>query len=387
MTVTNVNVVNILNQDGGTPMIERYLEKTLLERPFRQGVLCNPAYFTQRGIPVMNGEFMRLTQKKGVRRPSHMASPGSAGSDPLSGASLQTNQMLVPMEWIAEYLEIATVSQKMSWIDLKAWAQEDLPTALRLRCHELAQNALAYGRMTPGVYAANGTLSTAFDASVQATVTLYGTSFTFKSAPKVYAGGADTFTDMVTAGSLTRLTELHKVATRLGMSGAEKINGFYPCILSQSMMDDMLFDEELNPVIRDSISGGSKPMIKGLEDQWLGRHGQLAFIRDDWALTEAATTENVRAEWGEVHSAFIIGKGALGTLDLGGTNALDAPKFKIQDITKVGHSVSMGYLVPHQVATINSNLAAVYKACVSTTKPNNYSATNKQLPFGGESIG
>lgn len=388
MPTDNTNVINILNQDLGKAMIERYLDKVLLERPIRDGVLCNKAYSTQRGIPQMGGEFIKLTQKKGVRRPSTMLSPGGGGSDPLSGAKLGTNQMLVPMEWIHEFLEIATVSQKMSWLDLKTWAKEDLPDALKLRCHELAQNALLVGHMAPGQYAADGSESVAFDQAAEATVSIYDTAFTFKSAPTVYAGGTADF-DSFAGTERTSLSELHAIATRLGMSGAKKINGKYVCVLSRSMMDDLLFDPNLNVVIRDSITGGSKPMIKGLEDQWLGSHGQLAFVRDDWCFTETSGigNENKRAEWGDVHSAFILGAGALGTLALGGEDATQNPKFKIQDVTKVGHSTSMGYLVPHQVATINPNFAAVYKSPVSTSLPNNHSGTNKQLPFGGETIG
>jgi hypothetical protein len=112
------------------------------------------------------------------------------------------------------------------------------------------------------------------------------------------------------------------------------------------------------------------------------------FIEDDLPFTEdSGGDEHVRSEWGDVHGCVVFGGGAWGKLSLGSQNVANMPTPKIQDISKIGHSVSMGYLVPGQIAVINSNWCATYKAMVSTTKPNNYKVGNEQLPFGGETLG
>jgi len=146
--------------------------------------------------------------------------PGGAGSDPLSPATTGVNDLDVPLEWLQDYIEIAKVTEETSWLDFKNILKEGMSESLALRYHELVQNAMVVGRYQPGQYDAAGDVATAFDTTVEATVTIYGNSFTFKSRPKIYAGGAATFDDMVTAASRTRYTDLDAIAQGLALSGA-----------------------------------------------------------------------------------------------------------------------------------------------------------------------
>ena len=387
MATDNQNLLNILNQDDLARMVEKYMRKQLLERPQREGILAKSAYGMSLGIPTRSGQYMRLTQTKGLRRPQKMLSPGGAGSDPLSPAKTGINDLDVPLEWMHEYVEIAAVTGETSWLDFKNILKGGMSESLHLRVHELVQNAMFVGRYKPGQYAADGSVSEAFDTTVEKTVTLYGNSFTFKEAPKYYAGMADTHLIMTDAGTKASFGDLFAIATKLKISGAPRINGKYVCALSQSMMDDMLTDPDLDPRIAAAITASSTKARKGFEEGWLGEWGQLMFVEDDTPFTEEAGAENVRAEWGSVHGAMVFGAGAWGTLKLGSKGGASMPTPKIQDVTKTGHSVSMGYLVPGQAAVVNPNWCACYKAVVSSALPNNYSATNKQLPFGGESLG
>ena len=389
MAADNQNLLNILNQDSAARMVEKYMRKQLLERPMREGVLAKSAYGMSLGIPTRSGQYMRLTQTKGLRRPQTMLSPGGGGSDPLSPAKTGINDLDVPLEWIHEYTEIAKVASETSWLDFKNILKGGMSESLHLRVHELTQNAMFVGRYQPGQYAADGSIATAFDTTVEKTVTLYGNSFTFKQAPKYYAGLAADFAALVAAGTRTRYSDLDAIATRLKISGAPRINGKYVCVLSQSMMNDMLTDPDLDPRIAAAITASSAKARKGMEDGWLGEWGQLMFMEDDYPYTvETSGVETTRAEWGDVHGAMIFGAGAWGKLKLGSQDVATMPNPKIQDITKTGYSLSIGYLVPGQVAVINPNWCATYKAVVSTSKPNNYNAVdNKQLAFGGETLG
>lgn len=388
MPADNVNLLNILNQDSAKPMVEKYMRKQLLQRPEREGVLAKSAYGMSLGIPTREGQYMRLTQTKGLRRPQKMLSPGGAGSDPASPAKTGVNDVDVPLEWIHEYTEISSVTGQTSWLDFKNILNGGMKDSLCLRTHELTQNALFVGRYQPGQYDAAGDVATAFDTTVEATVTIYGNSFTFKSAPKYYAGLAADYATFVAAGTKTKYSDLDAIATRLKLSGAPRIHGKYVCVLSQSMMNDMLTDPDLDNRIALALTASSTKARKGMEDGWLGEYGQLMFVEDDLPYTVDSTgAETIRGEWADVHGAMIFGANCWGKLKLGSKDMATMPTPKIQDVTKVGHSVSMGYLVPGQVAVVNPNWCATYKAFVTSALPNNHGVGNEQSAFGGETLG
>jgi len=373
------NLSTILDSDGGRLAVREYLDEVFLERKEEQGVLANTAYAMPKAIPDHKGQYIEMTRKDHLRRPQNMPSPGGSGSDPLSGAVLGGEKVKVPLEFIHEFLKIGTVANMTSWIDLEEWAEHDLPEALRKRRHEKMQNALVVGRMKPGVYDANGDLSTAFDAEAEATVTLYGFSWTFQPAAVSYAGGADTWDDMVTDGNKLTWDDLKRKRVQLSLSGAPKINGKYVCVLSDAGMYDLLSDGEMGEAFGKAMQGGSKPLIKGVEDQWIASFAGWHFVEDDHPFTmDSAGGEEKRAEWGDYHAAFCFGGSSFGSFHLGGYGK-GKPKFKVQDITLTGYEKSIGYLVPDQEAVVNPNWCAVIKHAVTVSKPNNYSADNKQL--------
>jgi hypothetical protein len=387
--MADINLQAILNQDGGQSMVEEYLEKSLLERPMRKAVFTDPSFGSKFGIPTRDGQYIKLTQRKSVRRTQRAIQAGKGGSDPASGIKLNNNQIQVPMEWSHEYADLEHITMETSWDDLEAWVKEDMPEALEKTQHELAQNAMAVGRYKPGQYDAAGdpVVGSEFYTTVEATVTLFGNSFTFQSCPKYYAGGAADFNALQTAGTNATLDELNEIAVRLGTGGIAPVqNGKYVCVLSDAMMHDIL--EGLSETQKATIQNPNTVLLKGYEDRWLGSYGKLMFISDEIPYTEndAQDAENVRVDWGGIQSAFILGKGCLGYFALGGKGSGTTPKLKMQDITKTGYATSFGYTTPSQVAVVNQNAGAVYKAKVSIPTPNNYSATNKQEVFEGETL-
>lgn len=387
--MANINLQTVLNRDGGESMVEEFLEKTLLERLKRKAVFTNPSFGAKFGIPTREGQYIKLTQRTSARRPQRAIQAGKGGSDPASGISLTNNQIQVPMEWSHEFALLEHVTMETSWDDLESWVKEDMPEALEKREHELAQNAMAVGRYKPGQYDAAGVevVGSEFDTVVEATVTLFGNSFTFNACPKYFAGGADDFNALQATPASASLDELNNIATRLGTGGVSPVqNGMYACVLSAAMMIDVL--EGLSDIQKATIQNPNGALLKGYEDRWLGSYGQLMFIRDEIPYTEedAQDAENVRVQWGAIQSAFILGKGCLGYFNLGGVGSGSAPKLKMQNITVTDYATSFGYTTPGQVAVVNQNAGAVYKAVVTTPEPNNFSATNTLDVFGGETL-
>ena len=377
--MADMNLSGILDQNGSAGLIEEFLDTMPILRRTWETPLINEASAQSRPLPAKKGQYTKYTRKGRFRRPQTMGSPNGAGSDPLSGVTPTVNQILVPIEYMQDYAQIATVAQDTSWLDLENWAKEDLPVARMRRQHELAQNAFVVGRMTPGVYAADGTASTAFDASAQATPTLYGISFTFQSAPKRYAGGVATFADLVAAGTKLKWSDMRSQWAAMNFAGALTIAGTYVCCLSGSQWEDLLNDDD-NGRLTAAIAGSLQKQVEGFEKfvtfQWAG----WTFIIDENPFTEDVGSEGVRANYGPVHSALCYGREAFGYMPLSGKNVAKT-KFKIQDISKTGHELTIGYLTPWQIAVINPDWCSVIKSFVSTDKPNNFdiSDATKQL--------
>ena len=366
--MANINLSNVLDQDSGKHFVKEYLDKKFLPRRDWDGVLANSAYGVRKPLSYHEGQYIKFTKKDRVRRPETMASPGGTGSDPLCGISLGVKKKLLPIEYMHEYCKIGTVANQTTWADLEEWAKEDMPFALKRRMHELTQNAFIVGRMTPGVYAADGTTSTSFDASAETGPALYDITFSFEKAPSYYGGGKDAFADL-DENCTANWADLRRIHTRLANAGAPKIKGGYMMVLSESMKNDLL--EDGDGKFEAVINSGAKNLIKGLEDWHIASWNGWHFIIDDQPFTMDASSETARANFGEVHAGLAFGANAFGYMPLGGKVPVK-PKFKVQDITLTGYEKSIGYLVPWQVGIIEPNWCANYITVVTESKPNNY---------------
>lgn len=357
----------ILNDAGGRALVEKYLDKKFLERRNWNGVLANSKFLTDRGIPKNEGQYVQFTRLGRFRRPQTMALSTATNeyADPSSGALMSTSVVTVPVEFIQEYIDIPTVSAMTSWIDLERWAEEDMPMALKRRMHELVQNAFVVGRMTPGLWSSTSSVATtAFDASAEATVSIHGVSFTFKSAPKYYANNKATFADMTSNDKIT-WNDMRRVSTAIKLAGGMDVTAF----ISESVKNELMFDgkdgEFFSFAIRNNTVG-NKALGSATEVDYSGIH----LVVDDQPYTENFGAEGVRATNGPIHSILFTAKDAVGYINLGNKRASWKPSFHIQDVSKTGVVKTIGYLVPFQAAVLDDTWCAVLKTPVSQWLPN-----------------
>jgi len=378
-----ITTATVLRADGSTrSMVETWIDKNPLKRRPWKSVFASSEFGMRKPIPHMEGQSIKFTTKSRMRRPEKMASPGAGGSDPASGAQVTAPQIIVPIEWIHEYSEVATTLSMTSWINCKEWVKEDLPVALDRRKHELTQNAFLSGRMNEGLYDSSGDLTTSFDTTAEATVTLYGESFTFQKCPRYYGNGKGSFAAMDSTDTLT-WSDLTNAAIRLSNSGAPKINGKYVCVCSDAQMNDLLRSGDA--MFRAAIQGGSAKLLKSLEEWYIGSYMGWHFVRDDQPFTMTPSSEVVRANWGEIHAAICFGAGCFGYTPLG-SRGMGKPKMKVQDTTKTGYSFTIGYLEPWQVAIVNPNWGCSIISYVSENLPNNYDVTDPNAQLDGFAI-
>jgi hypothetical protein len=364
----SINLDSVTTDGSTRSLVERFLDKKLLERADWTTPLANSTFGDVRGIQMNDGQYGQYTRKTGGRRPQHMLTPSGAGSDPASGITLGTDKVLIPTEWVQDFAAISTVGQKTSWLDLTTWAEDDMPRDLLRRQHELVQNAMLVGRFQPGQYDSSGTATTQFDQTAQATVTLYGISFTFQKCPIYYAKGKTNQTDLVAGDTLDWAT-MRNLWIRLDMAHAPKIKGNYACVLSSAQWLDLLTDTD-GGRLTAAMAGGLKSAIKGLESNAIFEYAGWFFVLQDNPFTEVSGSENKRANWGPIHAAHCFGANCFGYVSLGDRQM--RPKFKVQDVTKTGYEKTIGYLMPWQVGVENPNWGFSIKSIVSQDKPNNY---------------
>jgi len=374
----SLNLASVLTQDGGAALVERYLNKRLMERRDWETVLLNKNWGRTDPLATYDGQWSKFTRKGRSRRPQNLPTPGGAGSDPSSGALLAVDQVSLPIEFLQEYIDIAKTLALTSWINVDEWAREELPYALKRRLHEFVQNRFVVGRFVPGVWSSTSTIATtAFDQTAEATVTLYSQSFTFLTMPKYYCNGKAAFNDLDTAVDRANWADVRRIRTLLINAGARTINGKIVCVCSEPFWSDLSMDND-NGRITAAIAGSWQKIIKGMENaevyQWAG----CMFVIDDAPYTEDANNENKRANFGKIHSALFFGSKAYTWMPLTGAKggAFKDPPLKLTNITKTGYSYSLGYMIPYQTGILNDTWGVVYKCPVTENLPNGYSAAD-----------
>ena len=351
----------ILDQDGARAEIQKWLLDSWLAREEYDSGLASSTYADNLTLPASKGQYVEASRKGQPRRPQNL-SITSPQSDPASGMLLSEVKVKLPIEFIQEYAGVGLVAGLTSRHDLESWAREDLPEALQRRAHELTQNAMKVGRMAPGVWAADGTASTAFDASKAATVSMWGLSFVFAEAHHSFAGGKSAFAQM-NPGDRVTMGDFEREHNRLALRHAPKINGKYVAYISESTKRELMKDERYEKAVL-AWNG------KGLAENQIADYAGFHWMLDDNPFTEAWGAANVRASFGPVHTSFCFGAHAFAYLKLGGKSGL-RPTFKIQDTTITGVYKTIGYTVPFQVGVLNDDWCGTIAAPVSFYNPDN----------------
>lgn len=380
--MANINVDTLLTSAGGRNLAERILDKEFLKRVEIKGALYakTKAYGLSKPMPTKEGVYFRFSRKQNIRQPSTDPMTSEMSSDPLSGITLGMDQVLLPIESHREYADIDVLTPLISWVDVENWAKDDMARiAWPRRANRLLQNALLNGRMAPGVYAANGTISTPFDRTAAATLTRWGLTFTFTSFPRAYAQGVATFAD-VKPDTYLKWADIGRANVELSNSGAPMIDGSsgpgYVCVLSRAQWYDLQMDDDGGKLTALIQSGANKAVIEGLIGMAVYFYKDTYFVIETDPYTLNAGNEVARAEWGKYHVAFMFGQDAYGYTSLGSTKF---GNFKVTDTTKTGAQYSIGARIHWNCRVVNENWGKTLISAVRIDKPNNYSPTNKQL--------
>jgi N4-gp56 family major capsid protein len=176
------------------------------------------------------------------------------------------------------------------------------------------------------------------------------TGNSFSAFKKMYAGAATSFADLVAGGSF-KLTS-KDIQRAVGFLKKQGAKGPITCLMNAWGYEDLMINDQ---EFRDLIKNQDLAILKTNElPQWSG--AKIGWQDDPWRENLAASggAEGTYAAAGAVHTTWIFGQDSFGTVQLMGRNGLK-PKFKVQDISKIGTEVTIGYFMPFKGGALNPN--------------------------------
>jgi hypothetical protein len=216
--------------------------------------------------------------------------------------------------------------------------------------------------MQPGVWGADGTATTAFDAVAEPVVTIDGVSFTFLAAPHYFVGRKSAFNALAEGDRFT-MDDFTRAAVRMANAGVMKIKGGVVAVISEAIKDDLFRDDKYFKTAVEAWKG------EGIRENTLVRYRGIWWQIDDEPFTENWGAPNVRAANGPLHTALMFGQYAFAYVDLG-SKSKARPTFKVQDISKTGKLKTIGYTIPNQVAITNRAWCATITGPVTEYETN-----------------
>lgn len=352
---------------SGLTAVRDYLVEKYLQSPEYGTILANTNYASKKNLPRRKGQYMTFTIRNRMRLPEN----GVELADPLSASTLSYSQLQVPIEFIKEFTDISMESRETSWLDLTNDINEEMKLALSRRLHYDLQHAFWVGRYKPGKRNSSGVTDGSSDyphffTTEESTVSLYGTSFTFKKAPKYYGAGRAAFGDM-NSDDYATMAQFSSIKNRLANARAPKINGGYVAVISESVKHDLMRDSDFREAVL-SFEKGGKPILDGQITTYDG----ITFVVDDEPMTLELGGDGVtRADEfaGNVHVNMMFGMDAFGYVRLGGQNS-ERPNISVKDLSKTGSVLSIGYTVPSQAMILRPEWCAAIATPVRNPEVN-----------------
>lgn len=338
---------------SGLTVVEEWLHRKYLTEEEIRTPLANSSYGSRFNLPKMAGQYAKFTRRNKGRLPEK----GSEGTDPESGLPLGYTQLRAPIEWIKEWSPLTMEASATSWLELAKDIREVMNEALRRQLHALVQDALYVGRYKPGKRNSSGaTTGTTpyfhFRTTLEATVSMYGQSFTFLKGARSFVGGKSAF-NQLDASDRHTMEDYIRAKTKLHNGHVPRINGGVVAVITEAIQEDLMRDDRyFATAIRDQEA--RKKLFSGHLVSYRGIHW---VIQDDPFTLSLGGNVDVYTVGGNVHVAHVFGMDAFAYLRLGGENA-GTPVFKVQDISKTGSLTTTGYTLPFQALTLKTEWLA-----------------------------
>jgi len=339
MALTGIDTVN------GT--IQDFFEKSWMDLPQKTFLtpLANSSLLEKAVIPKGRGQTAKF------RRFAHFtvetngtdSSPKTykENSEPSSPLVLSASEFEVPFTMLADYVEIGNVADSTDPTGLMMKAKEEFALLIRRKIHQMTNDRC--------VKDITETLSES-DTSL---VTTLPDPF-----PTIYAGSVDDFANLA-ADSYFTMEDFKRARSALendNVPYAYPGDDLYACIVTQSIIDQLTAD----PDFRDMWKRHSMLAKKAGNGVLFDYEGMRWIKQNDsyrCKLPDAGGALTTRANTGMVFVAHVLGKGAMGYVDLADKKLRRTlrPTFKVLDTSKTGTGPSVGWRMAYQACVMDSD--------------------------------
>lgn len=172
----------------------------------------------------------------------------------------------------------------------------------------------------------------------------------FPAATLMYAGNAGSFSELESGGNY-KLTN-KDIQRAVGRIRKAKKKGRIICLMNAYGHEDLMIHDD---DFRNLVKNQDLAVLKTNElPQWAG--AKLGWLDDPWRedLASAGGAAGTYSASGAVLTTWIFAEEAFGTVQLMGRGGL-RPRFKVQDITRIGVEVTVGYFIPFKGGVLNAD--------------------------------
>lgn len=294
-------------------IVEYYERKALKESEFKNGLL---KYGKKGTIPEGNSDVIHWHRWSKFA----LASDLTQGADPGSGIAADATDIKCKLVEFGDYIDIPLFGDA---IRLDSLIQEAYPKFTEQASRTANRRTMT--RLAIGDNSVSGN--------------------SFAAATKMYANGKSSFGSLETSDQLTNKDIQRAVAYIEQNQGPGKVT----VLLSPwSKADVMIDDQEFRDLVKYQ---NLKTLAEGELPMWAGARIDQ---QDEPYRETLGGTEGTYAAGGSVITTYVFAEESFGVAQLMGQGGLK-PKFHVQNIQKTGATMSIGYRIPFQAATLNAN--------------------------------
>jgi N4-gp56 family major capsid protein len=315
------------NLSTDTGLIQEYYERKSLEtRIFENGLL---KYAKRSQIPKHNSKVAHYWRWDNFG----LADVVNEATEPSSGVAATGSEVIVQMRILSKFIDIPKEGDD---IRLQSLIEESYP-----RLTEMLERTANRYLITD--IAAGGSVG----------------SSSFSAFTKMYAGqGTGGSFGALTANSQLTAKDLQRAVSKLEKNGAPKVSGHYMIGLSPWGKEDVLLDDAFRSLFGNQVV---TKLEKGEIAEWAG---SKIYLQQEPFREILGGTEGTFDDAGTVMTCYVHGAEAYGVNQLMGASGLQ-PKFKVQDITRTGSSMSVGFRTYFGPIVLNANFGIQLKHVAS----------------------
>lgn len=330
---------------GISGSVQVYFEKKWMDQARRsyETPLANSKLGMKASIPKHGGAYAEFRKFDDYTIPSAAADDApkyfaESDGDPGSGQTETATIIQVPLAELRDYVSLGNMVRSVDPIDVVKASYMKFETQIRRWVHRHVNEAFVNGVADTNSYTGGSNLAGAFNT--------------------MYAGGAENFSDL-NAGSKFTVEDFKRAKVALANSGVPEVYpGLHVAVIDHAICSQLEADPYFRELVirgykTDKVFGGAKAIdIYGL--RFIIQHDEYRCN-----LPGAGGALATRADSGAVHVAHVLGKNSFGYVDLGDARTrsrlMRGTGFKVQDITKTGVELTIGYNIPFKAAVIDDD--------------------------------